>query len=233
MLSELDRICRENDLHYSLAYGTVLGAVRHKGFIPWDLDIDIMVNIEQYQEFCRVLRENLSDSYVVYSYESEPGYEFLFARLGLKKIRYDELYLDIFPMVGLPRSSLGEWIYSKLAYLIFRGYFVKRIDQHRYLGEPRKRRLALLAKLAISPLPAKFFTWCYERLQKAFPVDTARQIYNFCGIYRKKEIMPKGYLLDLTEMESEGHFFPVPKDWDGYLRHIYGDYMTPRKTNYV
>lgn len=233
LLIELDRICRENGLRYSLAYGTVLGAVRHKGFIPWDLDIDIMVNIEHYQEFCRVLRENLSESFAVYSYETEPGYEFLFARLGYQARRYDEFYLDIFPMVGLPKSSLGRWIYSRVAYLIFRGYFIKRIERGHYAKEPRKRWVALLAKLAVFPLPARFFVWCYEGLQRAFPVETARQIYNFCGIYRTKEIMPKGYLLDLTELEFEGRSFPVPKDWDGYLRHIYGDYMTPRKTNYV
>jgi lipopolysaccharide cholinephosphotransferase len=234
MLVEMDQVCREYNLTYSLAYGTVLGAVRHKGFIPWDLDIDIMVDIDSYQHFCDVLQSKLSERYAIYSYRTRPGYEFLFSRLGRSDRRHDELYIDIFPMVGLPKSPSGRKLYSKLAYFIFRGYFLKKVDARaNYKEEPAKRRIALLAKVVLFAIPPILLIRCYERLQKTFPINGSMYIYNFCGLYKHKEIMLKSFLVDRVTMDFEGHLFPVPKEWDRYLTHIYGDYMTPRKTNYV
>lgn len=234
MLTDMDRICREHGLSYSLAYGSVLGAVRHKGFIPWDLDIDIMVGIAEYETFCRVLREQLPPEYVLYSYRTDPAYEFLFSRIGLLHGRHDDLYLDIFPMVGWPGSPTLQRVFAKLAYGIYRGYFLKKIDAKvNYSHDPRKRRIATVAKCLLALVPPRLFSFLYEKLQLAFPLEKSVYVYNFCGIYGTKEIMPKGYLTDLMELEFEGQLFPVPRDWDSYLTHIYGDYMTPRKTNYI
>lgn len=234
MLIEMDRVCRENDLTYSLAFGTVLGAVRHKGFIPWDDDIDIMVDIDHYKSFCKVLQDKLSNKYFVYSYETNSGYEYLFSRIGLLNKTHLDFHIDIFPMVGTPKSMLGRKIFSKVAYLIYRCYFVKKINVNiNHKNKPNKKKLALLLKIILFVFPAKLFIWLYEKLSKAFPIDKSNYLYNFCGLYKYKEIIPKSYLNDLIYMEFENNPFPVPKEWDPYLRHMYGDYLTPKMSNYV
>lgn len=234
MLSELDQVCRENNLIYSLAYGTVLGAIRHKGFIPWDDDIDIMIEIDNYQRFCDILQRKLPQKYFVYSYETNPNYEYLFARIGLRDFRHHQIHIDIFPMVGLPKSAYGRKVFSKLAYLTYRCYFIKMVNANtNYCKDPMKKRKVLLLKALLFLFPSRLFIYVYERLKNTFPISRSSYIYNFCGLYKYKEIISNLYMRDLVTMDFEGQKFPVPNDWDKYLTHMYGDYMTPKKTNYV
>ena len=234
MLMDMDRVCRKNHMKYSLAFGTVLGAVRHKGFIPWDLDADIMVDIDSYRHFCDVLQNGLPDKYLVYSYWNLPQYEYLLARVGLKDQGHRDIHVDIFPMVGTPKTDAGRKLYARTAYLLFRFYFLKKIKAgENYRDEPRKRRIARILRVILFPFPAGLFLRISERLQRAFPVVGSEYLYNFCGLYKYKEIIPSAYYLDLTDLEFEGYRLPVPVNWDGYLTQMYGDYMTPRKTNYV
>jgi len=234
MLIDMDKICRENNLTYSLAFGTVLGAVRHKGFIPWDDDIDIMVDIDNYKRFCKVLRDKLPDKYFIYSYETNSKYEYLFSRIGLLNSTHLNLFIDIFSMVGTPRSIFGRKLFSKAAYLIYRCYFVKKVNvNNKYKNKPNKKNKALFFKIILLIFPSKLFLWLYEKLSKAYPTDKSNYLYNFCGLYKYKEIIPKSYLYDLTYMEFENCPFPVPKEWDQYLKHMYGDYLIPKMSNYV
>lgn len=234
ILIEMDKVCRENGLTYSLAYGTVLGAARHKGFIPWDDDIDIMVDIDSYQYFCKAMQYKLPNKYFIYSYKTSPNYEYLFNRIGLRDVKHNQIHIDIFPMVGLPQSKYGRRIFSKVAYLTFRCYFVKMVDvRNNYKNEPAKRRISLLSKVVLFMFPQSLFIWIYEKLQKAFPISESEYLYNFCGLYKYKEIISKSYLSNLVYMDFEEQQFPVPENWHQYLVHMYGDYMTPKKSNYV
>lgn len=230
MLVEVDRLCRQNDLKYYLAYGTALGAVRHKGFIPWDSDIDIVVDIDNYKRFCEVMENRLVDKYCIYSYETDPKYEELFARIALKYERHHKIHIDVFPMVGAPVTRSGRKLFSVIAYLIYRCYFVKKVDVNiNYKNRPRKRKLALILKKLLFPLPSEFFIWLYEKLSKTFPFSKSDYIINFCGSYRYKEIIPKSYLGEPVYMEFEGHKLPVPQEWDKYLTQLYGNYLVPRR----
>lgn len=102
MLIEMDKVCKKHGLEYSLGYGTVLGAVRHGGFIPWDTDIDILVGIDDYKRFCQIINRETPDKFFVFSKETDKSYEFLMARLAMKNKYHHPVHIDIFPMVGVP-----------------------------------------------------------------------------------------------------------------------------------
>lgn len=230
MMKSIHRICTSHQLPYSLAFGSVLGAVRHQGFIPWDDDIDLMVGIDVYDRFCRILQERLPYPYRLYSRNTTPGYEFLFARVGLEEVSHKDVYIDLFPMVGLPASLPGRWCFVHLAHLMYRGYFLKQIDPAvNYQTQTAKRRLARAARILLRPFPASIFTRLYSFLQQRYPIAEASHLTNFCGIYGMREVIPSTWLSDLTRLEFEGLMLPVPMEYDAYLTQMYGDYRTPKQ----
>src|SRR5690625_4673316 len=90
ILIELDRVCRENNIKYALYFGTLLGAVRHKGFIPWDDDIDVVMTREEYDKFCKIQKSKLGESYFFQNYETDPKFFRSFGRLR----KNDTLYVQ-------------------------------------------------------------------------------------------------------------------------------------------
>ena len=117
MLEEIDRICQKHHIGYWLDGGTLLGAVRHKGFIPWDDDIDIAMRQEDLQRFIEVAPQELPDTLYLQSHQTEPGYPSPVAKVRDKNSFYIEpsddmasdygkgLFIDIFPMVNYPTVS--------------------------------------------------------------------------------------------------------------------------------
>lgn len=230
MLVEVDRICNENRLKYYLGYGTVLGAVRHKGFIPWDTDIDILVDIDSYNRFCNIIQQEIADRYFFASIDTDKTYEELFARVALKNEFHHTIHIDIFPIVGVPKSELGRRLFSIAAYLTYRCFFVKKVDVSiNYRNNMRKKIIALAAKLLLIPLPAKLFVCIFKKLSVAFAIEESDTVCNFCGSYGYKELIPKAYLDEPVKMMFEGHELFLPREWHKYLTHFYGDYMTPRR----
>lgn len=115
LLIYVDRICEENDLKYSLYYGTLLGAVRHKGFIPWDDDIDIVMLRPDYDKLLSILAKD--ETYLLLDQSTRPDYRYTFAKLVdsntyLESTQFYSgedpelgVFLDIFPLDGVPENQ--------------------------------------------------------------------------------------------------------------------------------
>jgi len=230
MLLEIDRICSKYDINYSLAYGTLLGAVRHNGYIPWDTDTDIIISADDYKILCNKLVKHMDKKYVVHSIDYDDSYEFLMPRIGLSNVPHKWMHLDIFPMVGVPDNKVMQKLFIVIAYLIKKGYFIKKVNTKiNYKNQPRKKWIANLAKVVLLPIPTKFFYNSFQKMKTKYPMKHSETICNICGSYGRRELLPKSYLEDQIKQEFEGSCFPTPKAWDDYLTQMYGDYMTPRK----
>jgi lipopolysaccharide cholinephosphotransferase len=234
ILVEIDKIFKENNIKYYLGYGSALGAVRYKGFIPWDYDIDIVIDINNYRNACNLLRQKLPNKYLLESIETNKNYEELFARVTLKNELHQKIHVDIFPLVGAPRLRINQRIFAISAYIIYRSFFIKKVNvKINYKNKILKRRIALFLKFILMPIPANLFIWLFNKLSILFPIEESEILYNFCGAYGKKELVPKKFYGTPVKMMFEGYEMPLPQEWHKYLTNFYGDYMVPRKENYV
>lgn len=233
-LKELRRVCRENGLRYYLSGGTLLGAVRHHGFIPWDDDMDVTMPREDYERLIRLCGEHaLGPEYYVQAAETDETYPHYFAKLRRGPARpYAELTdreegcVDIFPLDKCPDGkALGQfyfgWMHvlnNAILYHTERG-FVCRF-RHRYLF-PLWR---VVRHLSVGRLRAM-----RNALRKAMDaLSSGRRLCAVCGVYGyPREVREASWFDEPAEMEFEGERFSVPSGWDPMLTNMFGDYMSP------
>ena len=125
MLKDIDKLCKENDIEYYLISGSALGAVRHKGFIPWDDDLDIGMTDENYFKFLKICEEKLDkDKYFVQTPKTEKNYYLSFAKIrDITTTLVEEnnvdiditygVYIDVFPFVGVPNNKMNRNILKR------------------------------------------------------------------------------------------------------------------------
>lgn len=242
ILLELQRVCDENNIKLYLAYGTLLGAVRHGGFIPWDDDIDVMMSRPDYNKLVQLNRaKNIFRSlYKLICGEDDTLYVPYMKIIDTStKVVEDylnndadqSLWVDVFPMDGI--SGDGEEIDNilKKAHhyrrLLFWNYV--RLD---YKGTSLPRRVAKVFAVAYAKcIGAKR---CREKLMELasktpyesadFVLDIIADEYKHFKVHGKA--IPKTKYEESTKVNFEGHQFNTIKDYDAYLKFYYGDYMT-------
>lgn len=234
MLKEIDEIAKNNNIKYWLAYGTALGAIRHKGFIPWDTDTDIIVTIEDYHKLSKLLRKSLSDKYCYRHIQYDKSYDSLQPRVTLENDHGRIIHVDIYPMVGVPKNFLKKEIFRRIAYLNQRLFFVKNVESNvNYRDKFLKRIISKAIKMILLPIPKKVFLKLDSFLANRYPLNNANEIFNLYGNYGAKEFIKAEWLGEGKLVEFEGVNLPIPNNYDEYLTHLYGDYMTPKKENYI
>ena len=216
ILLEVDRICQKHNIPYWLSSGTLIGAMRHDGFIPWDDDLDIEMMRSDYLRLMKVLPSELPEWLALQNDETDPNYFYFYAKVRdrrskmLEQNGYDRLwqehgiYIDIFPMEQHP-----IWLHKLTEKTVGHMYKIWRTSTNDTQAIKRVRRI---------------FDFNNKYLFPCLRVITGTVITSGMGIpfhnpRYAKEIFP------LTTHVFEGHLLPVPHDADAHLRHIYGDYM--------
>ena len=223
MMDEVDKFCRSHDIRYSLSSGTLIGAIRHKGFIPWDDDLDIMMPLPDMMIFREIFK---SDNLKYVDIDIDDNYQFPFSRIeSLKTYNKISPYgrkgsgmaIDLYPMLGLPQRNIeidkffvkARIICDKRLHMMLWG---NRI--HRYLPFLRCLSIGKQVKL-------------YRDFMFQFPYETAQRFYHLGGYPNWAAVMDKDYFKELIDVEFEGYSFMAISDFDEYLNNCYGDYMTP------
>ena len=235
ILDEVDRICKRHDIPFWLSSGTLIGAMRHNGFIPWDDDLDIEMMRSDYLRLLKVLPQELPDWLALQNDETDPAYFYFYAKVRDRRSRMNEgnnydrmwkeqgIYIDIFPMEQHP-----IWLHKLTEKTVGHMYKIwrtstddtKAIRQVRRIFDLNNRVLfpCLRGLLAIlSPLTS-YLSPLTSNLSPRKTITSGMGI-PFHNPRYKDEIFP------LASHQFEDREYPVPRDADAHLRHIFGDYM--------
>lgn len=223
ILVEIDKICRNHNINYWIDFGTLLGAVRHEGFIPWDDDLDIAMPTEDFQKFMKIAPKELPSSLFLQTQDTDPSYGMLVNKVRDKNsffiTQHEDftrdyqkgLYVDIFEVKPYPTIS------KKLQKNIMRWY--KKI----YFFHSVKHDISLKNHLATLAFPiiklGLDITWGLCNLKTKNKLGYDKHFSPYGNSYTKDMIFP------LKDIQFEGIIFLGPADPDRYLTSIYGNYM--------
>ena len=228
ILKEVTRFCEDNGLRYFLAYGTLLGAVRHKGYIPWDDDIDIHMPRPDYEKFLELYSKKEGARYEVVTHEKDKNYHVPFAKIYLKGTLVSEyfykqsvfgVYIDIFPLDGIK----SRW----QAYLCGQGVrcmYIKTFKFCEGLSIARKLRL-MVTKLILLPLSSHFILKTMRSIATKYNYQDCEYVCSFGSRTALREILPRTVFDEHVFLHFEGSEYRAPKGYDTYLTYKYGNYM--------
>lgn len=231
ILDRIDRFCRENGIKYSLAYGTVIGAVRHRGFIPWDDDIDLMMPRPDYTRFIREFRD---DTMYLTDLAGRDDCVETFLKVCRKgtvmveKTFGRELWgvnVDVFPIDGAPAEGLDAH------YAALNALREKAFRLCPYYKSVRKGRFSLMVKYALKRLRYPSFV-SFKSLkkklvdgQKALPYESSEVVGIYFAAEKTRTFMEKPVYDEIGSLPFEGKEYPTVRNFDRYLSRLYGDYM--------
>ena len=227
ILDNVVEFCQRHNLRYFLAYGTLLGAVRHNGYIPWDDDIDIHMPRPDYEKFIG-LYNNEADNNEVVSHELDSNYRVAFAKVYRKGTIVKEfhfkpdlfgVYIDIFPLDGLKDRKLA----SKCGE-IRRLMHIKNSIFLSDMPFMRKVRLAV-TKLLLLPISLNVLKKKIKEYATKYRYEECDTVYSSYSRLAAREIFPRSIFDGYKSVLFEGKEYRSPLDCDTYLSALYGNYM--------
>ncbi len=236
IFKEFDRICRDNDLKYFAIGGTCIGAIRHKGFIPWDDDLDVAMPLEDYNRFREVAPSSLAPQYQIHDYEEHEkcGYQFL--KLFDRNTTYIEernnnpdscmgVFIDIMPI-----ACWDDNVVSKLKILIINYYKQLNVCRRFFRCDevsPKIKLLQVIMRPFYRNKPFNYFSLKIEQI-----VKKNNQFYSkspgcifFTWRRPKRSLFSYEIFKECLLVAFEDTEIPVPIGYDRYLRKDFGDYM--------
>ena len=235
ILDEVSRICRKHNIPYSIVYGTMLGAIRHKGVIPWDDDIDIGMTRVNYEKFISICEKELEKSkFYLQTEDTDENYVSYFAKVqlvGTRVIQEDShnvdmnkgIFIDIFPFDNICENK----ILQKLRY---RRYWFWRALLRIRCGYGKEKnetsRLYKVSKLMSGLLRISFMKKMKHKETIRYNNKKTRLVCTM-GTSSKidKKTIPANWFENLQSYPFEDKVYTGFVNYDEYLRKIYGDYM--------
>lgn len=231
--------CQQHHLRWIIAYGSAIGAARHKGLIPWDDDIDVVMPRPDYERFVALCKTEDLGPYEFISFETTPHYCLPFAKISDRRTTLIEsadyrykagLYIDIFVIDGaspdpderrrLIHAYTKAWHRFAMASSYYSwGTCLRLLREH----HPDRLLHYWLLSLRRKHNCKKY----YERMEsiaRRYSYEDSDTLIGYPPIYGEREIMPKAWMEDLIELPFEDLTVPIPRDYAAFLNHFYGDY---------
>ncbi len=241
-MKAFDQVCRDNGLHYYMLGGTMLGAVRHKGFIPWDDDADFGLPRDEYEALLRLPEEKFPEGFRLRHFSKEAGVPYAFARLEDVNTTYLEtrrsgcgyvggVYIDIFPLDGDSSVPFVQW-WKECRVNVVKKLLYAHIAEKKAVNNPVKRRImGMVVKYTNHErLVRKLDDMVKGKKPQAGERTSANSRYsNYLGHWgRRESISYKVFGAKQKEYVFEGTYFFGPADGKAYLTALYGaDFMVP------
>jgi len=233
VLRDVASFCERNGLRYFLAYGTLLGAVRHRGFIPWDDDVDICMPRSDYETFLSTYAPVKNSFCRLISSVRDRHYGLTFAKVyDCRTVVREELYrkdgaggygvyVDVFPFDGI--AGRRQWL---VGHLLQKALNVKNATFG--TGRSPLKSIAMrLAKVVLFPFSKAFLVRLSDRNATKIPFDDGEQVGFLSDTRSFMVSYPKPDFDSSSGLSFEGHVFRAPGNYDDVLRRDYGNYMTP------
>ncbi len=232
MLLEVDRICKENGIKYTIIGGTLLGAARHGGFIPWDDDADVAMLRPEYEKFCSVIDEKLDTSrFYFQNMERTEGYRWgyaklrkkgtLFVRENQEHMKYEQgIFLDIFPIDGTPDNRILRKVHK------FRCFCIRKILWSKVGEKVSKSKVQRVIYHILSMIPERIIKKMYRGLILKIHSNTSEVVRTLTyPAPRKLDGYYRRWFAETAPIVFEGYELEGVKDYQGWLRFEFGDYM--------
>lgn len=234
ILEAVHSFCLENNIMYSLACGTSLGAIRHKGYIPWDDDIDIYMLREDYEKFLRIFPRNYKDRFNVVSLPTHPSYSLPFAKVeDATTILHEKgiigtdigINIDVFPVDGVPRDGSKR---KKLLYKIdtLKHLFMLKKMLNRKGRSLHKTLYLNLIKSLLFFISQRYLAEKINKLACTYPLDECDKIYELVlGSLYSNRFFKKESFEKTIDCQFENRTFKIMSGYDDYLTACFRDYM--------
>lgn len=235
ILEYIHKICVSNNIKYSLDGGTLIGAIRHKGFIPWDDDADIFMPRPDYDRFINIITNDQNKYFKCLNFGITKNYFYPFAKIVNLKTKLKEgdfiepddlgVHVDVFPYDAVSNNFLNLRIkHIKKLRSCCSLAASKKIQKSRSLIKNIFKHITFpLLKL----IGWKFWAKKTNNFLKRIKYEKSDYIMAYTGINYKRTIIPKNYFDDIICIDFEDKQFNIINQYDKYLTSIYGDYMTP------
>lgn len=235
-LLEIDRICKKHNIKYFLAGGTLLGAIRHHGFIPWDDDADVMMLREDYDRFLEVVSQELPDHIFLQLPTTEKGNYNPFTKLRINDTmfateftgRFMDMHNGIFFDV-LSHDKTGNHKWSQklhlMATMLLRSIVFNKWGNTDIASGGNHPIICKIVDKVKYLIPMRLAVWAQNRALTFFKNRKSDYLYDGMGRNLKRGAFPAKWLEEAVYVDFEEYRFPVPKEYDKYLTYLYGDYM--------
>ena len=233
ILLEIDKVCKKHNIKYYLYYGSLIGAVRHSGFIPWDDDIDIVLFREDYDKLMSVLASELSENFWLQNYDTDDEYWHLYAKVRKRGTLYKErntdnipdekcgIWVDIFPLDNAhPRRPVDKAINGILKTMEFA---IKQKQLSVPNSEFSRRFLPFIKFWSL--FSKKSLIKKEQKLLQIFNKRSTPYCTNMGNVAPKAPTLYKKASFGQKFINFDGEMLPVPQDYDDILTTCYGDYM--------
>lgn len=235
VLASIADICDAHGLDYILMYGTLLGAARHQGFIPWDDDVDIAMPRPDYEKLRTILAEG-QDGLQFFDQTTAVNYPYLIGRVSLNgtKIHRDDemdcgmgIFVDVYPIDELGDHYRCAVMKAGILGLLSSMYFASTRTKFEPYSDGRllKKAYLILSRAIGAPRLGRLLGWVARKSEGGL-----HQRFSGAAVWMtfqsKRNVLPSEYFTDLGEIEFNGRMFKAPKNYDRLLRAYYGDYMS-------
>lgn len=230
MLTDVDKICKKHNIKYQLFAGSLLGAVRHKGFIPWDDDLDIVMLRPEYERFLQIAPSELDTKKYFLQKEFSEHWPMFFSKLRKNgtacierqipkdKLMHQGVYIDIFPCDNLSDNAVTR----RLQFFASKVVIAKSLDRRGYLTDNTAKKIFIGICRSIPQRKLVKFV-------KMSGKTNSKMVHTFFGGASRyeKNIYPREWLSETKETEFEERKFPISAHYDEVLTKLYGNYMVP------